>query len=172
MTYRAIFCGSREWTAAAPIFSKLNDVLERHPDLVVVHGAGRGADLVAQALCEWMDIPFEAYPADWDAHGRAAGPARNQLMLDLGADAVYAFKQGFDRSFTRGGTEDMVLRALQTNVKAMVIEEINPSLPQPAIHHTKDRGPEGVVTKCGLTRQHASTTTGFASDVTCEECLS
>lgn len=169
--YRAVFNGSRNWGAPAPIFSKLNDVWERHPDLVVVHGAGRGADLIVQALCEWMEVPFEAFPADWDALGRRAGPERNQQMVDSGIEAVYAFKSGFCRSLEGGGTEDLVRRALNAGIPAMVIEEVNPALPQPAIHHTKDRGPAGITTKCGLSRQHPSTTTGFASSVTCEDCL-
>lgn len=170
MTYRAIFCGSRNWDAPAPIFSKLNDVLEKHPDLVVVHGAGRGADLIAQALCEWMDIPFEPYPADWGQLGNRAGPVRNQQMVDSGVEAVYAFKAGFCRSLQGGGSEDMVRRALDVGVPAMVIEEVNPSLPQPAVHLTVDRGPLGIKTKCGLIRQHPTTTAAFASAVTCEEC--
>lgn len=170
MTYRAIFCGSRNWDAPAPIFSKLNDVLEKHPDLVVVHGAGRGADLIADALCEWMEIPTDPHPADWDHLGPRAGPMRNQRMLESGVDAVYAFKAGFCRSMEGGGTEDMVRRALDAFVPAMVIEDDNPSLPQPAIHLVKDRGGTGIITKCGLARQHTTTTTPFASAITCEEC--
>jgi hypothetical protein len=171
VSYRAVFCGSRNWDDPAPIFSKLNDVLERHPDLVVVHGAGRGADLITDALCEWMGIPVDPHPADWVGKGPSAGPKRNQQMLDSGIEAVYAFKAGFCRSMDGGGTEDMVRRSLEAFVPAMVIEHSNPALPQPAIHLAKDRTDSGITTPCGLVRQHTSTTTPFASAVTCEECL-
>lgn len=171
-SYRALFCGGREWDDAAVIFSKMFDVYERHPDLLVVHGAGRGADLIAQAIAEWMAIPFEPHPADWDSFGRGAGPLRNQVMLNSGLDAVYAFKQGFDRTLESGGTEDMVRRATTAGVPTMVIEQYNPALPAPAVHMLTERTSAGISTKCGLSLQHPTTASAFSSDVTCEDCES
>lgn len=168
--YRVIFCGGRDWSAPAPIFSKLDDVLERHPGFVLVHGVGRGADLIAQALAEWMGIPMDPFPADWDGRGRGAGPERNQRMIDSGVDAVYAFKTRFDRSMRSGGTEDCVRRALNAGIPAMVIEEANRYLPEPAIHSSLGTTPRGITTRCGLELQHPSTCSGFDSSVSCEDC--
>jgi len=54
--------------------------------LRVIHGAARGIDTLAN---EWVQVrqgrwrvSAERYPADWDAHGRAAGPIRNAEMRD------------------------------------------------------------------------------------------
>jgi hypothetical protein len=62
---------------------------------------------------EWADVfgvPFRIFPANWKKHGRAAGPMRNQQMLDEGKpDLVIAFPGG-------SGTADMVRRAKAAGV--------------------------------------------------------
>jgi hypothetical protein len=56
------------------------------------------------------------YPADWTRHGKAAGPKRNQLMLDKEKpDLVIAFPGG-------KGTADMVARAKAQGFKVMEVE--------------------------------------------------
>lgn len=174
MTYRVLFCGGREWTAPGPIRLKLEGILERHPDVELVHGAGRGADLVAAAAAEDLGIPCHAFPADWDNEGRAAGPLRNRRMLDFGIDAVYAFKRGFDRTMRRGGTEDMVRIALEAGIPTQVCEEdhtASVTLPTAArVHLTIAANTDGHSTKCGLGSQHHSTCSGFQSAVTCPDC--
>lgn len=70
----------------------------------LVHGAATGADSLAAEW--WGDIqerPTEAHPADWDRHGKAAGPIRNQEMVDSGLDLCIAFPGG-------RGTADMIRR--------------------------------------------------------------
>lgn len=169
MTYRALFCGGREWSAAAPIMLKMSAVRDKHPDVVVVHGAGRGADMVANACAEMLGIEVEQFPAYWDADGHRAGPLRNERMLRSGVDAVYAFKRGFDRSMSRGGTEDMVRRALAAGVPCQIIEEDH--VKESIIHQSIGSDQTGTRTKCGLTQQHHSTCSGFQSAVTCPACL-
>jgi hypothetical protein len=55
-----------------------------------------------------------ALKADWHRHGRAAGPIRNQKMLDWGPDLVVAFAGGT-------GTAGMVRLA-----RAACVEVIKP----------------------------------------------
>jgi hypothetical protein len=51
-----------------------------------------------------------AFPADWERHGRKAGPIRNRTMLAVGKpDLVVAFPG-------RRGTEHMVAIARNANV--------------------------------------------------------
>ena len=84
---------------------------------VVIHGAARGVDheamIAAQTLPGVKHAPFAA---DWGTHGKAAGPIRNQRMLDEGRpDLVVAFPGG-------RGTADMVRRARAAGVKVELIE--------------------------------------------------
>lgn len=50
----------------------------------------------------------ESFPANWSQYGHAAGPIRNQKMLDQNPDLVIAFH--FDLEHSKG-TKDMINRA-------------------------------------------------------------
>ena len=79
----------------------------------VISGGATGADSVAidWAVVNW--VPCTEYKADWKKYGRKAGPIRNKQMLDEGKpDLVLAFPGG-------PGTENMVLQALQANIKVV-----------------------------------------------------
>jgi hypothetical protein len=53
--------------------------------------------------------------ADWNTHGRAAGPIRNQRMLDeVKPELVVAFPGG-------RGTADMVRRAREAGVNVYLV---------------------------------------------------
>ena len=59
------------------------------PIEVIIHGANpRGADKLADELADELGIPKLRFPADWDEHGKAAGPIRNQRMIDEGRPTV------------------------------------------------------------------------------------
>lgn len=54
-------------------------------------------------------LDVEVYPAQWNEHGRRAGPIRNQQMLTEGRpDIVVYFHLDIDAS---KGTRDMVTRS-------------------------------------------------------------
>lgn len=89
------------------------------PDNVtIIHGGARGADHLAHewAVAHWCG--FVEFIADWSKHGPAAGPIRNQRMIDEGKpDLVIAFPGG-------RGTADMVRRAKAAGLE---VREITPS---------------------------------------------
>lgn len=61
----------------------------------IIHGGAKGADSWADdwAVINWC--PCTAFKADWNTHGRKAGPIRNAQMLDEGKpDLVLAFPTG------------------------------------------------------------------------------
>lgn len=118
---RVIICGSRDWSDPRPIRTVIDSLALSDRNLTVVHGAARGADAIAGEIARSMGVREEPHPADWTGQGRAAGPLRNRLMLDLGADIVFAFKEDFDWSFARGGTENMVKIAHEAKIPAIVI---------------------------------------------------
>lgn len=101
-----VVCGGRDFSNAQVFDGAMSDLLRlRGCPIRVVHGAARGADTLADGWGNKMAVPVTRIPADWDAHGRAAGPLRNQKILDeYPVDLVIAFPGG-------RGTADMVRRA-------------------------------------------------------------
>jgi hypothetical protein len=63
-----------------------------------------GVDMLAEAWARERGIKVWRFPADWLRHGRAAGPIRNQQMINQ-ADALLAIWDGQSRG--TGGTIDM-----------------------------------------------------------------
>ncbi|MGO1056929.1 DUF2493 domain-containing protein [Crossiella sp. CA198] len=91
MTTRILITGSRDWTDVRTLRLALTKARRRFPGAVLVHGACRGADLMAaHQWCTW-GLATEAHPADWHGRGPAAGPIRNRHMVSLGADLCIAF---------------------------------------------------------------------------------
>lgn len=84
---RILVTGSREWIDDQAIRQAF--IAARHPiyPAVLVHGAAAGADNLADQIARYMGWSVERYPA-----GDFASPrARNQHMVDLGADICLAF---------------------------------------------------------------------------------
>lgn len=68
----------------------------------VVSGGAKGVDALGERYAEEHDIKLVVYPADWEKHGRAAGPIRNKKMAE-NADALIAIWDGKSR-----GTSNMI----------------------------------------------------------------
>lgn len=69
----------------------------------LVAGCATGADALALAWARTLRVPFRSwirYEAQWTAHGRAAGPKRNRLMVD--AEKPHVVLAFFDGMITRG----------------------------------------------------------------------
>jgi YspA, cpYpsA-related SLOG family len=108
---RVLVCGGRDYTE----WDVVRDTLESLRIRALCHGAAKGADTLAAAYGKQCEGFFEtfAYPADWTKDGRAAGPIRNQRMLDeFQPDLVVAFPGG-------RGTADMVKRARRANIEVL-----------------------------------------------------
>lgn len=118
---RILVCGGRDYRDRDAVFKWLdNNTPRTEPDeygndmpkdVTIIHGkCPTGADRWADewAVVNWCGI--EEYPADWRKHGRAAGPIRNQQMIDEGRpDFAVAFPGG-------NGTADMVRRLKKAGV--------------------------------------------------------
>ena len=68
----------------------------------LVSGGAQGADFLGEKYALENGIPIKHFPADWDKHGRAAGPIRNQQMADY-ADVLIAVWDGQSK-----GTKNMI----------------------------------------------------------------
>jgi len=129
---RILVCGSRDWGDEEAIFTVLNGYLRDDMPMTVINGGARGADAIATrwALLNqyvWSEsnpseklVELRVYPAQWDQHGKTAGPRRNQLMLEGGKpDVCWAFTtKPLEES---RGTADMVRRARAAGVPTYVV---------------------------------------------------
>jgi len=62
----------------------------------VVSVGAAGVDSLGERWARENGIPVKRSPADWKAHGRAAGPIRNRQMVEY-ADALIALWDGTSR---------------------------------------------------------------------------
>lgn len=137
---RVLICGAREWTNYQRILACVVKAHKTQPIDVLIEGECRGADKLGRKAGEAIGLSVEAgsilpFPAPWGKLGNAAGPVRNQQMLDEGQPAeVWAFHNDLDRST---GTKDMVSRSLRAGLTVYVISETGWTLravnPQPAL---------------------------------------
>lgn len=127
--YRLLITGSRDW-ADLPLLRRELDAAMREVGedrVVIVHGkcdprdpqtrrafpwaeaerlplAGQrlllGADWMAARIAATRGIRVEPHPADWAAHGKAAGYRRNAEMVALGAGLCLAFIKDESRGAT------------------------------------------------------------------------
>ena len=107
---RVLVTGDRNWTAEKPILLALKAL---PPDSVIIHGAARGADSIADTVAKTLGLSVESHPADWEKYHRSAGPIRNQEMLKSSVVLVFAFHDSLPRS---KGTRDMVKRSIKAKV--------------------------------------------------------
>jgi hypothetical protein len=113
---RILVTGSREWTDWQLTSKALLDATlgVDWRKVTLVHGdCPSGLDRMADQLARSMGMTPEPHPADWDRHGRAAGPIRNQEMVDLGADICLAF---FHPAAENRGTSDCAARAKRAGI--------------------------------------------------------
>lgn len=112
---RVIICGGRDYSETEVAWRGL-DFLDRDMKiLTVIEGGATGADRIGRDWAIARNKNVVTVNADWKTHGRAAGPLRNQRMLDeYKPDAVVFFPGG-------RGTEDMVRRAKTAGVKTIAM---------------------------------------------------
>lgn len=100
---RVLVCGSRYYGDISLIEETLGKVKSIFGDFIMVTGAcPTGADNLAEEWAKKNEVRYIGFPAQWDKHGKAAGPIRNKDMLDTWSpEVVVAFGKG-------RGTDGMV----------------------------------------------------------------
>jgi SLOG family YspA-like protein len=115
---RVLVCGGRYYSDREALEKYLDALHSESPISLVIDGGASGADTLANQWAVERHIRAASFPADWRKHGKAAGPIRNQQMLDEGKpDVVVAFPGG-------RGTADMVARAKRAGVP---VREVSPA---------------------------------------------
>lgn len=97
------------------VYRTLDAFVVDNGPITIIQGGAPGADTCAKHWATRNLVPVETVKADWKAHGRAAGPIRNQRMIDeFRPDIVMAFPGG-------RGTTDMVERAKAAGIKVIEV---------------------------------------------------
>jgi len=113
---RVLVCGGRNFTDWQTVRNTLRNLIaERGLITAIIHGGASGADRMAHVFADFQRVPCETFKADWEAHGKAAGPIRNRRMIDEGKpDLVVAFPGG-------RGTADMIRRAKAAGIEVIEV---------------------------------------------------
>lgn len=112
---KVLVCGGRDYADYTHVKKVLDRLHKKTPISLIINGQYRGADAMSSLWAAERKVDCHEYPADWIKHGRAAGPIRNQQMLDEGKpDLVIAFPGG-------DGTNDMIKKAKLKNLQVIEI---------------------------------------------------
>lgn len=121
---RIIVCGGRDYANETRVHEVLNHIMETKGIRMIAEGGANGADTFAARWAAATCTPCLRVPADWNRHGRSAGPLRNRKMLEMvRPDMVVAFPGG-------NGTADMVKAAREAGVGVMEIDVTVPGEPE------------------------------------------
>lgn len=113
---RVLVTGGRDYMDSVAAMAALSELHAATPISAVLQGGATGADQWGALWGLSMQIPVLEWTADWKKHGKAAGPIRNQRMIDEGKpDLVIAFPGG-------RGTADMVRRARTAGIRVIEVE--------------------------------------------------
>lgn len=86
-------------------------------DVTLIVGDATGVDAMARKSGEALGWNVQVFEADWDEHGRAAGPIRNKRMIEEGKpDVVVAYPGG-------RGTADCVSQAGEAGVLVQCVRD-------------------------------------------------
>lgn len=126
--FRVLVCGGRdygrkwngkEWFKDEEHIDRLYKVLDAalasarmaSKTFVLIHGDARGADRLSHEWAQDRQIrDIRVYEADWETHGKSAGPVRNKKMLTEGnPHVIIAFEGG-------RGTADMIRQGKKAGV--------------------------------------------------------
>ena len=127
---RILICGDREWNDLETMAKVFEWIIMQSPPPIIIHGACRGADEMADACAKMAGLRVVSFPAHWSHSdvcppnckqkiGRGAGPIRNRKMLNEGKPSlVFIFHNNIEHS---KGSKDMFDQALQDNILTYVV---------------------------------------------------
>jgi hypothetical protein len=78
----AIIAGGRDYHLGPKERRWLDGINAAKTITMVVSGGAPGADTGGEVWADRRKIEVNRFPADWKKHGKAAGPLRNEAMLE------------------------------------------------------------------------------------------
>ena len=116
--HKVIVAGSRLMFQYNIVEKVLDEVFKEHSDIEIVSGNAKGADSLGELYAAKKNIKLAKFPADWKAHGKAAGAIRNREMAEY-ADSCIVFWDGISR-----GSKNMIETATKLGLKTLVYNYI------------------------------------------------
>ena len=116
--YRVIIAGGRYFYNYQLLKERCDFYLQskkRSHNVIIVSGHASGADSLGEQYANEEGFDTQLFPADWNKHGKAAGPIRNAEMAEV-ADALIAFWDGKSR-----GTANMIQLAKDKGLKVAIV---------------------------------------------------
>jgi hypothetical protein len=90
-------------------------------ETTIIEGGATGADTIAKSIAEFYGFKVNEYRANWNKYGRAAGPIRNQEMLDKEEPGIVVAFMKYSNAESSRGTKDMIKRAKDGKFHVKVI---------------------------------------------------
>lgn len=110
---KVLVCGGRDYQERDYVFKELDKANQVLKIDCIVSGMAKGVDSYAAQWAKSRHVGLHPFPANWNKYGKAAGPIRNQQMIDEGKpDLVLAFSGGT-------GTNDMINKAKKHNIEVI-----------------------------------------------------
>ncbi|MGN8024339.1 DUF2493 domain-containing protein [Phyllobacterium sp. 22229] len=86
------FSGGLDFNDHRLIWSTLDQVHAKHPDMVLLHGKSpKGAERIAACWADHRQVPQIGFVPDWARHAKAAPFKRNDVMLEVLPIGVIVF---------------------------------------------------------------------------------
>lgn len=129
---KVLVAGSRDWTDKETLFSILNQFEQEHPQTskTLLSGGCRGADFIAEQFAQEHKWKIERFLPDWQKYGKAAGPIRNNLMLEQQPEFIFCFPL-----FSSKGTLQLIsqISKLSPSSKVYIHQECPPKFPKDSL---------------------------------------
>jgi predicted Rossmann-fold nucleotide-binding protein len=110
-----VVCGGRDFNDE-PFIREALDLANNQLQIeVLIHGNCEGVDKLSGKWARDNGVQEVIVPPNWKLHGKAAGPIRNSVMLDLNADVLVAFPGG-------SGTDNITNQANKKRIKVITIK--------------------------------------------------
>jgi hypothetical protein len=96
------------------VFRRVHSLLDPE-DLQIVSGGADGADRLGELYAKNNNLKVVKFPADWEKHGKSAGPIRNAAMATYASHAILFWNGGSP------GTKNMIYNAKLQKLKINVV---------------------------------------------------
>lgn len=123
---KILVCGSRTWSDSSRVYDVLKAVsflweMVVGPKPIIIHGDAAGADKIAGHCAKRLGLEVQAFPADWQTHGKRAGYLRNVEMAEQRPELVLAFQKDSSR-----GTQMMIDIAFERRINILLFRDPEP----------------------------------------------